>query len=237
MGRKGRWRLTLRPGREEVSGARKRKGGAEAPPPCAMSSFTPVRDDHLGAAGPCGPWITRSAPWLPIKRRREPGLWPLFIVGLLRRGSNLAGWFHGSAVERATRYALSASPHGISAKPIGRGISRQQTIPPSAALGEGDLGLALPGELRVRLRYLWISPPASLGFLLGTLSDISFDAIGSRSPHTCYPTETGAKHETATNAYPRYSPRTIADARWLLHQRRPATSATSSRNFGRGASR
>src|SRR6478672_11021202 len=57
-------------------GVKKRKGGAEAPPPCAMSSLTPVRDDPLGAARPCGLWITRSASWLPIKRRREPGFSP-----------------------------------------------------------------------------------------------------------------------------------------------------------------
>src|SRR6516164_1800037 len=67
----------------------KRKGGAEAPPPCAMSSLTPVRDDHLGAARPFGLWITRPSPWSPMKRQRDPGLGPLFYVAWLRRDPNL----------------------------------------------------------------------------------------------------------------------------------------------------
>jgi len=54
-----------------------------------MSSLTPVRDDHLGAARPFGLWTTRSASWFPTKRRRDPGLGPLFNVAWLRRDPNL----------------------------------------------------------------------------------------------------------------------------------------------------
>src|SRR6476646_229789 len=80
---------SLRGRNRRGEGSTKRKGGAEAPPPCAMSSLTPVRDDHLGAARPFGLWTTRSAPWFPIKRRRDPGLGPLFNVAWLRRDPNL----------------------------------------------------------------------------------------------------------------------------------------------------
>jgi len=54
-----------------------------------MSSLSPVRDDLLGAARPFGLWITRSALWFPIERRRDPGLGPLFNVAWLRRDPNL----------------------------------------------------------------------------------------------------------------------------------------------------
>jgi hypothetical protein len=47
------------------------------------------RSLSLGAARPFGLWTTRSASWLPIKRRRDPGLGPLFNVAWLRRDSNL----------------------------------------------------------------------------------------------------------------------------------------------------
>src|SRR4026209_1764898 len=80
---------SLRGRNRRGEGSIKRKGGAEAPPPCAMSSLTPVRDDLLGAARPFGLWTTRSASWFPIKRRRDPGLGPLFNVAWLRRDPNL----------------------------------------------------------------------------------------------------------------------------------------------------
>src|SRR5437870_8986186 len=85
---------SLRGRNRRGEGSTKRKGGAEAPPPCAMSSLTPVRDDLLGAARPFGLWIKRSAPWLPTKRRPDPGLSPCLAsrcydgVPTLRVGSS-----------------------------------------------------------------------------------------------------------------------------------------------------
>ena len=92
-----------------LAGGQKRKGGAEAPPPCAMSSLTPVRDDHLGAARPFGLWTTRSASWFPTKRRRDPGLGPLFNVAWLRRDPNLGQI--GTGVRRLS--VLRKEPHRL----------------------------------------------------------------------------------------------------------------------------
>lgn len=57
----------------------------------------------VGAARPFGLWITRSAPWLPTKRRRDPGLGPLFNVAWLRRGPNLGQAGSRTAVELAAQ--------------------------------------------------------------------------------------------------------------------------------------
>src|SRR6476619_7743902 len=74
-----------------------------------MSSLTPVRDDHLGAARPFGLWTTRSASWFPTKRRRDPGLGPLFNVAWLRREPNLGQigtWVRRLNLQRKEPYRL-----------------------------------------------------------------------------------------------------------------------------------
>src|SRR4029079_3682978 len=73
--------------------------------------------------------VTRSASWLPVKRRRDPT-----TVLVLRRVATT--WLpprpgRGQlAVGLDARRALSTSPHGIAAKPPDRGTLRLLTPPP-----------------------------------------------------------------------------------------------------------
>src|SRR5262245_38178742 len=137
-----------------------------------MSSLTPVRDDHLGAARPFGLWTTRSASWFPAKRRRDPGLGPLFNVAWLRRDPNLGQIETGvRRFERAAQRAPSTLPHGIAAKPTGRGTLRLLTPPPSAAHGCGR-----PWACLAHMSFRIIS--SALGVLLRHLLDCSSDTFG-----------------------------------------------------------
>jgi hypothetical protein len=107
----GSWRaLTNAPACRSDSYHIRRRGARSFVAPCAMSSLTPVRDDLLGAARPFGLWTTRSAPWFPIKRRRDPGLGPLFNVAWLRRDPNLGRV--GTEVQRlSVRHMEPHRPH------------------------------------------------------------------------------------------------------------------------------
>jgi hypothetical protein len=71
----------------------------------------------------------------PLKRQRDPGLGPLFNVAWLRRDPNLGQI--GTGVRRLSMRRKSPidSPHGIAAKPTGRGTLRLLTPPPLAAHG------------------------------------------------------------------------------------------------------
>src|SRR4026208_2104587 len=101
-----------------------------------MSSLTPVRDDLLGAARPFGLWITRSASWFPTKRRRDPGLGPLFNVAWLRRDPHPGrGGTRGPPRGCADRGPPPPSPTAMGASPPGRGTIHSLTRPPLAAHG------------------------------------------------------------------------------------------------------
>src|SRR4029077_5647387 len=114
------------------------------------------------------------------------------------RSQSWPDWNRGSAVERAAQRALSSPPHGIAAKPTGRGTLRLLTPPPLAAHGCGrhwaclahvsfwtiSECLQIPpqtpsdcssGAFRLLLRRLRIAPPAP--------SDDSFSAFDNPSAH------------------------------------------------------
>jgi hypothetical protein len=92
----------------EKAGAQ-RKGGAEARLLCDVEPHA-RSGRSVGAARPFGLWITRSASWFPTKRRRDPGLGPLFNVAWLRRDPNLGRV--GTGVQRqSVRYMEPHRPH------------------------------------------------------------------------------------------------------------------------------
>lgn len=119
-------------------------------------------------ARPFGLWITRSASWFPMKRRREPT-----AVLVLRRVATtwLPPWpgRNQLAVGFAARRALSTSPYGMrrSRQTVARCAYSPLRLEPPMAMD--DRGLALPRELSA----CFPEP-----------SDFSADAFHNRSAHT-----------------------------------------------------
>ena len=157
-------------------GAGKRKGGAEAPPPCAMSSLTPVRDDW---SAPRDLSVSGSRAHLygcPQSGRRNPGLGPLFSVAWLRRGSNLGQV--GTGDQRLSlQHREPYRPHPTALRRTRQAVAHSASLPLrlQPPLAGATLGLPCPHELRDHLGDLRVLPPA--------LSDRSSSALGSPLRH------------------------------------------------------
>ena len=112
-------RRRLKGWRTALIGAKKERRSFGAPPPCAMSCFTPVRDDQLGGRETFRSLVQRSLHGCPqsggVTRPRS-----LFYVALLRRGLRPWPGLNLVAAGLAAQSTLSAPPHGIAAAPKDR---------------------------------------------------------------------------------------------------------------------
>jgi hypothetical protein len=144
-------------------------GKAELCGPASLCDVEPhARSGRsVGLARPFGLWITRSAPWSPMKRRRDPT-----TVLILRRVATtwLRPWpgRNQSAEGFVAQRTPATPPHGIAARPPDRGTLRLLTPPPSAAHGNGRPRACLPREFS----DCFPEPP-----------DFSADAFHNRSAH------------------------------------------------------
>jgi hypothetical protein len=117
-----------------------------APPPCAMSSLTPVRDDWSASRD-----LSVSGSRAGLEGRPSSGSvsWPMALCLASRCYDGvpaLAGPVPQSADETTAREAPPAPPDGTSATPIGRGPLHHWSLPPLAAHGCGRPRAALPRE-------------------------------------------------------------------------------------------
>ena len=117
-----------RRGREQ--GAKNRKGGALGPRlPVRCRASRPFGTISPATARPFGLWITRSASWFPMTRRRDPT-----TVLVLRRVATtwLPPWpgRNQLAAGFAAQSTPATPPHGIAAMPPDRGTLRLLTPPP-----------------------------------------------------------------------------------------------------------
>lgn len=254
--------------RAHEAGAKTRKGGAEAPPPCCDVVLTPVRDDR---SAPRDLSVSGSRAHLhgcPQSGRRNPGLGPLFSVAWLRRGANLGQV--GTGVQRLSlQLSEPYRPHPTALRRTRQAVAHSASLPLrlQPPLAGATLGLPCPYELRDHLgrlrvlppapsarassalgsplRHPRIAPPARFRLALGPFRIGSSGAFRKSPPApSTNPQLTGPilhQRVPGTRARVRLSPiSTEAGAPTPRlkppRQRKPATSATSSRKRGRGTS-